>query len=173
VFAPDQVHRVPGVKDETYPYLGCSKGHLNAIQLAIENGWDNVLILEDDAMWNSVDSAYKSLERLIQNPYDVIMLGGTLANYDPKTFKVESSKSLASYLVNKSYYTTVADKLKEVIEKFKPGITPDKDITPDMAMSHPLQATGSWFIVVPSLMIQRKGYSSILKKETNYKGLFA
>jgi GR25 family glycosyltransferase involved in LPS biosynthesis len=173
IFNPEQVHRVPGVEDKEYPYFGCAKGHLNAIQLAVDNGWDNVLIMEDDAMWDSIDTAYPAFEKLIQHPYDVIMLGGTVSKFDPKTFKVESSKSAASYLINKSYYATVLEKAKDVIKNFKPGVTSDEDITPDMAVFYPLQASGSWFIVVPSLMIQRKGYSSILKKDTNYKELFA
>ena len=173
IFTPEQVHRIPGVEEKEYPYLGCTKGHLDAIQLAIDNGWDNVLILEDDAMWDSIDTAYPAFEKLVKKPYDVIMFGGTASKFDPNSFKVESSKSAASYLVNKSYYTTFLEKINDVIKNFKPGVTSDEDITPDMAVFHPLQASGSWFIVVPSLMIQRKGYSSILKKDTDYSELFA
>jgi glycosyl transferase family 25 len=172
-FPKDKVHRVSGVEDKEYPYLGCTKGHLNAIKLAVENGWENVLILEDDAMWSNIDSAYPIFEKLVKKPYDVIMLGGTMAEFDKETFKVFKSKSSASYLINKKYYNTILRKEEEVISSFKPGITKTEDITPDVAVFYPLQAADSWFIVSPALMVQQSGYSSILKKETNYKGLFS
>jgi GR25 family glycosyltransferase involved in LPS biosynthesis len=168
IFNPEQVHRVPGVQEKEYPYLGCTKGHLNAVQLAADNGWDNVLILEDDAKWDSIDTAYPIFEKLVNNPYDVIMLGGTHSEFDKTTFKISKSQSSASYLVNKSYYPTIIAKLKEVIANFKPGITPDIEISPDAAMFFPLQATGSWFLVSPSLMIQAKSYSNIQKMDVNY-----
>ena len=168
IFNPEQVHRVPGVQDKEYPYFGCAKGHLNAIQLAVDNGWDNVLILEDDAKWDAIDTAYPIFEKLVNNPYDVIMLGGTYSEFDKTTFKVSKSQGAASYLVKKSYYPTILAKLKEVIANFKPGVTPDIEITPDAAMFFPLQATGSWFIVSPALMIQAKSYSNIQKIDVNY-----
>jgi len=168
IFNPEQVHRVSGVQDKEYPYFGCAKGHLNAIQVAVDNGWDNVLILEDDAKWDAIDTAYPIFEKLVNNPYDVIMLGGTYSEFDTTTFKVSKSQGAASYLVKKSYYPTILAKLKEVIANFKPGVTPDIEITPDAAMFFPLQATGSWFIVSPALMIQAKSYSNIQKMDVNY-----
>lgn len=46
---PFVVHRLEAVRDETNGARGCSKSHAAAIRLASENGWDNVLVLEDDA----------------------------------------------------------------------------------------------------------------------------
>lgn len=172
-FPKDKVHRVSGVEDKEYPYLGCIKGHLSAIKLAVENGWDNVLILEDDSMWSNIDTAYPIFKKLVNNPYDVIMLGGTMSEFDKQTFKVYKSKSSASYLVNRKYYDTILRKIEEVINSFKPGVTTDDEITPDVAVFYPLQAADSWFIISPALMVQHAGYSSILSKEINYTPLFS
>ena len=173
IFPADKVHRVSGVEDKDYPYLGCAKGHLSAIKLSIDNGWDNVLILEDDAMWSNIDTAYPVFEKLVKNPYDVIMLGGTTAEFNKDTFKVYKSKSAASYLINKKYYDTILRKAEDSIKAFKPGVTTTEEITPNVAVFYPLQEADSWFLVSPALMTQREGYSSILKKYTDYKGLFS
>lgn len=175
VFNPEQVIRIPGVEDKEHPYLGCMKGHLAALELAKEKGWENVLILEDDAVWSTfVKDAYPMFEKLVKRPegYDVIMLGGTYADYDKNTFRVKKSQAGSSYLVNKSYYDTIVKRAQEVVKNFVPGVTKDEDITPDVAVFKPLQATDNWFIVVPPLMIQGKSYSNILKKNVDYKGEF-
>ena len=46
---PFVVHRLEAIRDKTNGARGCSKSHAAAIRLASENGWDNVLVLEDDA----------------------------------------------------------------------------------------------------------------------------
>ena len=164
--------RIPGYLDETYPYFGCMKSHLAAIEYAYKNNWENVLILEDDAKWSQNEKALKIFEMLVKNPFDVIMLGGTSSYYDKNTHKVKQSQGGASYLINRSYYPTILKKAKEVVDNFVPGVTRDEDITPDIALFWPLQKRDNWFIVVPSLITQVKSHSDILKKTVDYSNLY-
>lgn len=172
VFKPEKIHRVPGVENKQYPYVGGVTAHLNAMKLAKESNWDNVLILEDDSIWANTDVSYPIFEMLVKNPYDVIMLAGTYSDFDKNTFKINKSKCASAYLVNKSYYNTIISKTEEILAQYKPGITPVDGITLDVAVFEPLQAVNKWFIVSPSLMIQSKGYSDILQKQVDYTSEF-
>jgi len=171
VFSPGKVTRIPGIKHKTKA-RGCTTGHLNAVKYAKEHNFPNVLILEDDATWSNIEQGYPVFEKLVKNPYDVIMLGATFVTYDPETNKLNSGNTASSYLINASYYTTIIDKLQSLLDN------PDYDSLPyyeqivDQKSYHDLQSTGNWFIVVPSLMIQRPGYSNLQFKKLNYKNYF-
>uniref|UniRef100_A0A6C0DHS5 Glycosyl transferase family 25 domain-containing protein n=1 Tax=viral metagenome TaxID=1070528 RepID=A0A6C0DHS5_9ZZZZ len=171
MFSPN-LTRIRGYLDEEYPYLGCMKGHVAAIEFAQKSNFENVLILEDDAKWSNIDKAYPIFEMLCKRPYDVIMLGGTYSYYDKNTYKVKQSQGGASYLINKSYYPTILKKAHEVLSNFVPGITKDEDITPDIALFKPLQKSDNWFIVAPSLITQMKSHSNILKKTVDYTNAY-
>jgi len=177
IFKPEQIHREPGIENKEHPYFGGVTAHLNAMKHAKKMDWKNVLILEDDSIWNNLDNniidiAYNRFKALIKNPYDVIMLTGTFTESDATTFKVKKSRCASAYLVNKPYYDTIIAKTEEILKQYKPGITDPEGITLDVAVFEPLQTTGSWFIVSPSLMIQSKGYSDILHKNVDYTELF-
>jgi glycosyl transferase family 25 len=58
--------------------IGCSMSHIYAIEYAIKQKWDNVLIMEDDMEWNDFFVNYLKLIELMKKPYDVIVLGGTM-----------------------------------------------------------------------------------------------
>ena len=177
IFNPEQIHPISAVVESEYPYLGCTKSHLIALKLARDNNWNNVLILEDDATWADIDKGYPIFEKLVKEPFDVIMLGGTQADYDRSTYRIKKAQSSASYLVNTSYYDTIIQKLEEDIRNFKPDTGEQMHI--DVAVFRPLQAKDNWFIVAPALMIQRPSISDILppnnatKKIVDYKNAFA
>ena len=172
IFNTSKITRIPGILESEYPYIGCLKGHIKALETAKENGWDNVLIVEDDAVWTNVENAYPIFEELVKNPYDVIMLGGTMAEYDKETYRIKRSQSSSSYMVSKHYYDTFINKAKEVLNSFVPGVTEERDVVVDIAVSWPLQAADNWFIVAPPLMIQAPGFSNIEKKHVDYNGFF-
>lgn len=44
----DVSERVPGVVHDKIPFIGCSTAHVNALKMALERGYENTLILEDD-----------------------------------------------------------------------------------------------------------------------------
>jgi len=173
VFNPEKIQRISAVADAEYPYVGCTKSHLKALKIARENDWDNVLILEDDAIWADIENAYPVFEKLVQQPFDVIMLGGTFAKYNHSTYRIKKAQSSASYLVNKSYYNTLIANIEGSIRNFKPRVTTESEFAIDLAVFGPLQAKDNWFIVAPALMIQSPSHSDIVKKHVDYTNLFA
>jgi len=153
--------------------VGCTKSHLEAIRRAKKEGWSNVLILEDDVKWMNVDTAYPVFEKLIQQPYDIIMLGATYVDYDKHTYKLKKGLTSGSYIVNKSYYDTLINKLAEIGENT--SITSDTkvdDIAIDVAVFGPLQRNNNWRVVVPPLMMQAPGFSNIKRHDENYHNLY-
>jgi glycosyl transferase family 25 len=169
----DKIIRLDAVYDE-HGHLGCSQSHIKALEMAIEGQWKNVLIVEDDAMWNSYDKGYKRLNELIkQNPaYDVITLGNVGASFDKTTGRLESAQTATAYLVNNHYFHILHDNF----------VTGYKELSKIRNMSYGdennkrslyeqkycvdqywklLQSRDNWYIVNPALMIQRPSKSSI------------
>jgi glycosyl transferase family 25 len=165
VFNREKVYRLSAVDNAITKQLGCLTSHLNALKLARDNKYPNVLILEDDAMWANIKIAYPIFKMLVEKPYDVIMLGGTFAKYNKTTYRVISSLAASSYLVNSSYYDTIIAKVEEQLK------IPDgkKEIDTIYTL---LQKEDKWFIVVPALMIQRPSHSNIAGGPVNYKRFF-
>jgi hypothetical protein len=169
VFHPEKVHRIPGivpdVLDIPHKNVALTKAHLNAVNLAKKNNWPNTLILEDDSVWVNIEEAYPCFERLVKEPYDVIMLGSHSPDYDKDTLRVRRATSAASYLVHRSHYDVYIERLEALINSFVSG----QHIECGNAVVFPeLQEKYKWFVVVPSLMKQLAGRSNREGRHKNY-----
>jgi len=165
IFEPNKVTRIPGVIHKN-PYYGCTSGHIAALKMAREHKWPNVLILEDDAIWANIDKAYPVFEKLINNPYDVIMLGGTYSEYDKNTYRIKLAYTASSYIAHHSYYDTLIQALENGLRSKS-----SNHIPPDVVFSK-LQPKGNWFLVRPALMVQGKSHSNIIGGVVNYRQSF-
>ena len=173
VFKNAHIQRVPGVvsefKDIKHRTLEITKSHMNALKIARDAKWPNVLILEDDAIWANIERAYPAFQNLVQKPYDVIMLGSQRPKYNKDNFRVEDAYGAHGYLVNGSFYNVFIQKLEELISKFdpkKPGYIEDEI---DTMVFRSLQKEYIWYAVIPSLINQLPGFSSRLAKESDYR----
>ena len=174
IFHPEKVHRIPGIVpdilDIPHKNVALTQAHLNAVKLAKEKNWPNTLFLEDDSVWVNIEKAYPCFEKLVKEPYDVIMLGSHGPDYDKDTLRVKRSTSAASYLVHQSHYDIYIERLQSMIDGFVSGVT--NDIQPGNAtVFPPLQQEYKWFVVVPSLMTQLAGMSNREEKIVNYSRL--
>jgi glycosyl transferase family 25 len=80
-----KVLRFSAIKN-IYGPIGCTMSHITVLETAIQNKWNNVLIIEDDMVWKTKNNLDK-LEELIKNPYDVIVLAGADVKHDANTNK--------------------------------------------------------------------------------------
>lgn len=158
-FSPDKIVRLEATKHE-FGAFGCSKSHIAALELAITNGWKNVLILEDDSVWNNFEESYKKLEDFVGGPYDVILLGCRAPWYQEHTMRVRKSLSTNAYLVNKHYYPKLLDNFKSGLILFLESRDNEKHSLD--TYWHRLMEVDQWFGVIPSLMVQSDSYSDIL-----------
>lgn len=157
--------RFPAILDEL-GYIGCTKSHIACLKIAIENNWDKVLIMEDDAMIHNPKSI-AILKKLLENPFDVILLGGSRVQFNPTTYKLFSAFTTTAYIVSNKYYKTL-------LENFEKGLYFSL-LNPNIRIDtfwKVLQAKDQWFIVNPAFIIQRPCYSYIEKRDTNYAHMF-
>jgi len=158
VFPLEKVMRFAAIKDENGA-IGCSKSHVAVLEMAIRNKWKNVLILEDDAVWNNMEQGYALLEELVKKPYDVILLGSTCTDYDKDTHKLKVGFCASSYLVSQQYYDVL-------LHNFKTGLSGLIETKSQVQYAldkywNSLQRQDNWFCVIPCLMVQMESWSDI------------
>jgi glycosyl transferase, family 25 len=138
--------------------IGCTKSHIAVLEMAKEKGWKNYLVVEDDAIFSNFGKGYPLLEKLVSAPFDVITLGTVFAKYT-QTYKLLSGQTTTSYIVQSHYYDTLLQNFREGLNGFLlTGNYPMYSI--DQYWKR-IQPNDNWFCVIPSLMIQRPGYSDI------------
>lgn len=168
-FPSEKILRFSAIKDTSHGGIGCTKSHIAVLKMAMDNGWKNYLVVEDDAIWNKFETGYPILEKLVSNPFDVILLGTVYANYEKDTFKLNSGQTTTAYIVSQSYYPTLLRNFTESLVGFlKTRHYATYSI--DQYWKR-LQVAHKWFSVIPSLMIQRESYSDIEKMHIN-NGLY-
>ena len=154
-----KVYRLSAVEDNN-PEIGCTKSHLSVLKYAKEQSVRNVLILEDDILWNDkkYDEALHILKKIINTDpnYSVIHLGGMGLHYggfkyDKTTFRLYKSWGTHAYLVNGYYIST----LIKCWENF------DKDHTSIDNKWHVLMQKDPFYVVVPTLIYQSGNDSDI------------
>lgn len=165
----DKVYRFNAIED-TPGYLGCSQSHIGVLKLAMFHGWENVLVLEDDAEWNQLELNYKRLEKLTARPYDVILLGGVCIQKDSND-KVFSSQTASAYLVSKHYYPRLLQNFEEGYHQLK--YTNNHQIFALDQHWKQLQKVDTWYVVSnPCMVYQKPDYSDIEKKYVDYRDAF-
>jgi glycosyl transferase family 25 len=165
----DKVSRFSAVKTD-YGLIGCCMSHITILKDAIEHNYNNILVLEDDAMWNHFEQGYQILKNLASNPYDVILLGGSFVDYNKDTYKLHSAKTTTGYLVNKHYMRTLLSNFEEGLSH----LIKDYSIFFDYALDaywNRLQQRDNWYIVQPPLVYQKPSYSDICNSQVDYRPL--
>jgi hypothetical protein len=145
--------------------IGCTKSHIQILEMCIYNKWGNCLIIEDDMVWNNFNNNYNTLLNLLKNNFDVILLGGIQIKYNLDSYKLISAVTTTAYLVNNNYYIKLLNNFKEGMGKYMrcENIKIRKNrLTIDQYWKL-LQNKDNWYIVVPGLSFQRNGYSDISK----------
>lgn len=150
--------------DEENGQLGRRRSHFQALQLAQLQGWNNYLLLEDDAVIlkqekhvNVLNTLLNTLEKL---PWQVILLGGeihqgTMLKSLSGMIHARDCRRICAYLVNRRYYATLMQQMQndpsDVLEE----------------QWQPLLREGKWLACYPSICYQRAGYSDIERQETD------
>lgn len=165
----EKVHRFSAIKDD-WGAIGCTRSHIACLKLAIENGWENIMILEDDATFQNKETGEPLLVSVIKGLYDVVVLGGSFIQYDPATFRVSSIQTTTGYIVSSKYYSTL-------LANFEEGLaclleTRDcRSYAIDQYWKR-LMCIDRWFIIYPCLVVQRPGYSYIENRNVDYRAYF-
>jgi glycosyl transferase family 25 len=162
--------RIPAIKHK-FGTIGASMSHIKALEYAISNGWNNVLIMEDDMLWKNFKENYEKLRILMSKNYDVIVLGGVMISHDPQTYKLNRCNSAGAYIVNKNYYTKLLQNFQRglmlLTSKYTSANVNSYHID---TYWHKLQATDNWYIL--PMCYSEEDFSDVAGRVVNWKPLF-
>jgi len=154
--------------------IGCSMSHLKCIQMAKENNWEHVCIVEDDVEFLDPELFKKQLNSFLQNhsSWDVLLLAGNnmlpYQSIDETCIKVSNCQTTTGYIVKNHYYDILIDNYKKGIENFMKN--PDK---PELYSIDRywflLQNKDNWYLIILLSVIQKEDYSDIQKKNVNFR----
>ena len=168
-----QPQRFPAIRNADGA-IGCSMSHVACMELAIKNGWDHVLVCEDDATITNPGQLVYQVNHFLnrfKDSWDVLLLAGN--NYQPfrqespEAVRVANCQTATAYLVRRPYFETLLANFKEGLSKLKaePAKQPSYAIDQYWKL---LQRTDHWYLIVPITVIQRPDYSDISKQHVDY-----
>ena len=153
--------------------LGCSMSHLKCLELAKQNSWSHILIIEDDIKFLNPELFKTQLNLFLENhkSWDVVLIGGNnippYTKIDDTCVKVNSCQTTTGYLVNSHYFDILIDNYRAGIKNLLKF--PDKPVLYAIDKYwFQLQKRDKWFLIIPLTVTQREDYSDIEKRATNY-----
>lgn len=168
----EKVYRLSAVNNIQRSEVGCCSSHIQALEFAKSNNYNNVLILEDD--FEFVLSREKVKQTLTtffdsQIEYDVIMFSYNLNKYEPMNSllgKVLYAQTASGYLVNGKFIDRMLENWKEGLNKLvSTGI--HWHYAADVYWKH-IQCVSKWYYFIDRIGKQRKSYSDLAHKYTDY-----
>lgn len=153
--------------------LGCSMSHLKCLEIAKNNNWDHVLIIEDDIKFINPLLFLEQFSTFLSKnkEWDVVLIAGN--NIPPYTIidstcvKVTKCQTTTGYLVKSHYYDKLISNIKDGINMLIREPAKHALYAIDKYWFK-LQEKDDWFLITPLTVTQQEGYSDIEKKITNY-----
>ncbi|MEG3109473.1 glycosyltransferase family 25 protein [Pantoea sp. T14] len=160
-------------------YIGCAQSHLQVLQLAQQQQWKNVLILEDDMAFHHDSASAHRLNKffaaLTQINWHVAFLTANYVQVTPfksadYLIKAHRAFCACAYIVNASYLPVLIENISESIEQLLLGGAQHHYALDVHWM--PLMQRDIWLGLFPNLGYQRPGRSDIEKGAMDYRHLF-
>lgn len=160
-------------------YIGCVRSHIAVLEMAIAEGWENVLILEDDIAFCTTDEDKTRLNKyflaLKNIRWDVAFLG---ANYRSVTalnsvdylVRARQAWCACAYLVNRHYMPVLLENFRESLYALDQGAE-QSQFALDVHW-HSLMVRDCWLGVFPNVAYQRADKSDIEQRMVDYQPLF-
>lgn len=153
--------------------LAGSISHTEVIKLARNNGYKNILILEDDIEFNpDVNNLFSEYIKQVPTDWDLLFFGGNHVGgssiINTNVQRLFRSYAIHAYGVNKQSYDVLIHYMETKIDKVKN--TPEK-LTPSVAADYfmaDLHKNLSVYGFRPHLAWQRTGFSDIQQAIMNY-----
>ena len=153
--------------------VGCSMSHLKCLEIAKDNNWEYVLIVEDDITFLDPAVFVENFTKFLNNnkTFDVALLAGNnvppYVRVDETCIKIRRCQTTTGYIVQRHYYDTVIKNIREGIWHLMNE--PDKHILYAIdKFWFRLQEKDNWYLITPPTVVQREDYSDIEKRPTNY-----
>jgi glycosyl transferase family 25 len=144
--------------------LGCLNSHLNLIIKAKENNYKNVLILEDDVLFNiNMEENFKKYYKQLPDNWDILYLSGNHNQHGGYTLEMISENVGRCHLTYTTHSFVVRDSMYDtIINRLSNSKNP---VDVEYAA---IQKICNSYTFYPGITTQRVGYSDIMREETNY-----
>jgi glycosyl transferase family 25 len=153
--------------------IGCSMSHLKCLQIAKQNNWEHVLIVEDDIQFLKPTLFVEQLNKFLKKNifFDVLLFAGNnISHYkiiDDTCVKVSKCQTTTGYLVQRHYYDILINNYKEGIKNLMNNPTLHSLYAIDKYWFR-LQGKDNWYLITPLSVTQREDYSDIEQRNVNY-----
>lgn len=150
---------IPAVTSNHKSVINICNAHKNCVRYAIEQGWDKVLIFEDDIKFPAPGSFDRFLEIFKKLPEDwLIYLGGiydgAVTPLDDEFATCMHFSGLHCYVINKAFF-----------EEF---LQADETINLDRWISGKRWKNQKAYLAYPMVAYQYDGFSDNIKRKTEY-----
>lgn len=180
----DKLQRISAVHNLLNGYAGNCLSQIAALNLAIEKGYDNVLICEDDIVFvpdlSDVSILVDAFFSSFKNKWDVLIFGGARNQEEKTSLPFITKASIVfhtdCYLVHANYFKKLRDFFVWVYENFLSklvlsklqgeGLGPNPDVT-----WCKLQQVDNWFCLNPYVVRQKYVKSTILSNTVGFNHL--
>ena len=85
--------------------LGCSMSHLKCIEMAKQNNWEHILILEDDILFTEPNTFIQQMNKFLENQkdFDVCLIAGN--NIPPYNKNTIRATKILNKAINRERYS--------------------------------------------------------------------
>lgn len=159
--------------------IGCSMSHCAVIEMAIKNNWNNILVLEDDFVFNmevqKINIIINLFFKIFGGNYDIFQLTYWFDCRIRKTdyngfFKVIGCDTTSGYFVNSRFYETLLCNFREGLKLLE---TNYKEIRNDNYNQYnideywkKIQQISNWYIYLPVIGKQADIFYSDIRNST-------
>ena len=158
--------------EEVNGAMGCTKSHINILQIAKERNYNYILVVEDDLIINDKTNFINNVNKIFEDniDFDVIQISGNVLRCTSSEYKYLSklidSQTTSGYIVNCKYIDKLIENYTESLNSMiLEGKKHENCLDIHWKV---LQKTDNWFIFNPKLGYQMDGYSDIEKRITKY-----
>ena len=153
--------------------LGCLLSHYLIMKIALERGYNKILILEDDAEIIDDIKKFETYSKQLDHQYDMLYLGGNLVGdenlayrIDENLAKLHACKTTASYVIHSSAYDYILDTYDNIDWKDPWNWSQQNEgrYNIDKWYATSLQSRNKTYGVYPCLAEQRDSFSDLMGK---------
>lgn len=168
----DAIEEQPG-------YIGCVKSHIAVLEMAISEGWENVLILEDDIVFCDTDDDKIRLNTFLSTlekiHWDVAFLAANYKSVVPFAsvdylVRARHAWCACAYLVKKDYLPALVENFRQSLFFLQQGGAPTQ-FALDVHWQG-LMERDCWLGIFPNAGYQACDKSDIEQRSVDYRPLF-
>ena len=181
-------NRFSAIKNDNHGGIGCGLSHVAVLEKAKQNGWDYVIIMEDDIKFYDPEETVRKINNVFQSDieWDVMLIGsiaherGLIESINEDCVRVNGGfVNTTMYIVKRHYYDTLINLWKKDMISFENEIIKNKkNMNKDLItrIYHRYAIDQAWkqlqkkdkFITIIPNKVNQSGFSSDIWS-THYK----